>query len=207
MGKGSETRARARKLEARKALMGLAPVPKPKKRGRKRMNEIRQTRERSPDRVALQARAKMMGSTKLDDMRGQALGEAAGRAIYLKHQGKTAERLWSVYSGLTSAEDRYARVVLGHSLHAKTAKVEFQQERFEARPDDQPDLRTEDEKHRDAVNGWARWRGYIGHLVSSDQAAIWAVVRGRADPVVDAKLTGAGMRFIDALERLAKVVD
>ena len=194
---------KAAKRRAKKALPELAAVPKPKKRGKARMAEI----DREPQRVALETRARLMGMTDTNAMRSQALGEAAGRAIYLKHQPDAAARLWDTYAGLTATEQRYARLVLGKSLHAKTAKIETMPERFETRDDDQTDLRSEDERHRDATNAWMRWRGYIGHLSSYDQSAIFCVVRGRNEPVVDAKLTKAGIDFVTALERLADVVD
>lgn len=76
-------------------------------------------------------------------------------------------------------------------------------ERFETREDDKPDLRSEDECHRDAVNDWMRWRGYIGQLRSDQQFALFEVVRGRAEPVVEAELTrGGGGRSVDALRAL-----
>lgn len=80
-------------------------------------------------------------------------------------------------------------------------------ERFETREDDKPDLRSEDERHRDAVNDWMRWRGYVGQLRSDQQFALFEVVRGRAEPVVEAALTRAGERFVDALKELAVIVD
>lgn len=69
-----------------------------------------------------------------------------------------------------------------------------------------PDLRSEDERHRDAVNDWMRWRGYIGQLRSDQQFALFEVVRGRVEPVVEAELTRAGERFVGALRMLAAAV-
>lgn len=145
------------------------------------------------------------------EMRTEALGEAAGRAIHLSGH-KEPDKLWAAYRGLTGAEAAYARVSLGMSLHAKTAKIEMMPERMETRADDKPDLRSEDERHRDAVNTWMRWQGYMGHLLSSEQSAIWAIVRDRADPVAKtanggAVLTRAGRDFVDAMASLSEVLE
>ena len=203
MGKGDKRRNR-KPLD----LPALKPAPKPKKRGRARMAQL--NAERDPRRTALSARARMMGMTDTeidrDEMRTAALGEAAGRALYLGCPPDAARR-WGVYAGLTAAEARYSRTVLGKNLHAKCAKIEMMPERFEARQDDMPDLRSEDERHRDAVNSWMRWQGYVGQLSSFQQTAIWAIVRGRIEPVHDAKLTQPGKLFVDAMGALADVVD
>lgn len=206
MGKGD----RRNKVKQKPlSLPGLAPTPRPKKRGKARMTEI--AREQDPQRVVLSARARMMGKENTvqnrSDMRTQALGEAAGRAIYLACDEDEAAKLWDVYAGLTATEARYSRLVLGKSLHAKCAKIEMMPERFETREDDSPDLRSEDERHRDAVNAWARWRGYIGHLHSHQQNAIWAIARDRVQPLSEAKLTQPGRLFVEALRALAEVVD
>ena len=205
MGK---TYTKAAKRRAKKALPSLSPVPRPKKRGRERMAEIqREGHDRNPQQTALEARARMMGVKDLSAMKAQALGEAAGRAIYLSHEPDDAAKLWDVYARFTATEERYASLVLGKGLHAKTAKIETMTERFETRDDDSPDLRTEDERHRDASNAWARWRGYLGHLSAFDQNAIMCVVRGRNEPVKDGKVTQTGQDFVQAVERLADVVD
>ncbi|AHD02940.1 hypothetical protein [Leisingera methylohalidivorans] len=211
MGKGSETRARARKLEARRALPGLAPVPRRERDGNstrsKRTAEVKA--EAAADVAGLKVRARQMGAdpNDLPAMRAQALGEAAGQAIYMRHSGAEAAKLWDIYAGLTAAEARYAKIVLGVPIHARVAKVEFLPERLETCADDDLDLRSEEEKHRDAVNAWMRWRGYVQNLSAHHQSAIFAVVRGRKDPVREAALTPAGKRFLDALKLLAEVVD
>jgi len=205
----SKAQKRRNRKKARMALPELAGVPKrqQKKRGRQRMAQIQHESERDAQKTALEARARMVGAKDLDAMRSQALGEAAGRAIYLFADKDAAQRLWTVYAGLTAAEERYARTILGKSLHAKCAKIEIAPERFEARPDDQPDLRSEDERNRDTINAWARWRGYLGCLPSVMQSDFWAVARGRVEPIQDGAITSSGHRFLGALTKLTEYVD
>lgn len=190
--------------------MDIAPAPRKKARGRKRMTDIkREAVERHPARAALEARARQMGHDpdKWQLMQFQALGEPAGQAFFAAHTVEDAVGLWSVYAALTNAEARYHRVCLGKSMAAKVAKVEFLPESFEANPDDAPDLRDEDEKHRDASNNWDKWRGFFNQLTLGEQAIIQSVSRGWAVPMIDGKLTGKGKEFVLAVESLSGVVD
>lgn len=203
--------SRAAKRANKKALadeFGLAETPRKKSRGRKRMAEINQT-QKNPHRTALETRARQMGHStdKWQLMQFQALGEPAGRAIFAMHTVEDAVGLWSVYAGLTNAEARYHRVCLGKSMAAKVAKVEFLPERFEADPDDEPDLRDDDEKHRAASNNWDRWQAWFNSLSLGDRAIIQSVSRGWCDPMIDGEVTDKGKDFVLAIERLSEVVD
>ena len=198
------------KLRAKKAmtpLAQLAETPKRKSRGSKRMQEIAKNPE--AERTVFDARARHCGIAPADrsQMRDPALGEAAGRAIYAARSGDQAKKMWDAYAGLTKAEAVYIKTNLGLSIHAKTAKVEYLIEAFEARSDDNPDLRDPDERARDASNRWMRWRGFIGHLGANEQKAIFDVAYGRIEPMDAGLLTASGSRFVAAIERLADVVN
>lgn len=188
--------------------LDLAPAPRKKARGRKRMEQIKTT-GRNPHRTALEVRARQMGHDpdKWQMMQFQALGEPAGRALFAAHTVEDAVGLWSVYAGLTNAERRYHSVCLGKSMSAKVAKVEFLPEVFEVDPDEQPDLRDEDERHRDAVNAWDKWHGWFKQLNLGQRSIIQSVSRGWADPMIDGKLTEKGKEFVKAVEVLSEVVD
>lgn len=157
--------------------------------------------------VALKARCRQMGvpEEKADEMRAAMIGEPEGRALALTCDPDTAERLWQWFVTMTTAEARYHRSI-GKSIHAKTAKLEMMQERFETRDDDRPDLRTQDERDRDAVTGWMRWQGYLGRLDAADSAAIFRVYRHGAVAVVSGVVTRAGKRFVAAMLALDRVM-
>ena len=193
------------KLRAKKELPKLAETPRRKSRGRKRMAEIKA--EPNADRTVLEARARQAGSKDLGAMRLPAYGEPAGQAIMAIHGGDDARKLWDAYTRLTASEAAYAKRYLGLRLHAKTAKIEMMRERVETRPDDKPDHRSDDDKDRDAVNGWMRWRGYVMHLSAADQTAIFDVAYGRVYPMDGGSITAHGKLFVAALERFAKVVE
>lgn len=188
----------------------LAPTPRKKTRGRQRMEEIQHEKlGRNPHRKALEARARQMGHDpdKWQMMQFQALGEPAGQALFAAHTVEDAVGLWSVYAAYTNAERRYHRVCLGKSADAKVAKVEFLPESFEVDPEETPDLRDEDEKHRDTKNNWDRWLGFFNQLGLADRSIIQSASRGWAVLMIDGKLTKKGNDFVEAVERLSEVVD
>jgi hypothetical protein len=196
------------KRRAKKELPGLAPVERREKDGRVQRS-TRPDYERAPEDKVLRARARQMGKPeqKKSKMKAEALAFAAGRAIYSIHEGKPAARLWDAYTRLTDAEARYLKHATGLSLYAKTARLEYLPERFEARDDDSPDMRTDDEKFQDASNKWRYWRGLVMHLSCFQQTCIFDVAYGRLDPMDAGGITSYGGRFVEALERFADVVD
>ena len=188
----------------------LAPTPRKKTRGRQRMEEIQHEKlGRNPHRKALEVRARQMGHDpgKWQMMQFQALGEPAGRALFAAHTVEDAVGLWSVYAGLTNAERRYYSARLGKAMSAKVPKVEFFSEVFEVDLGEQPDLRDEEERHRDAVNAWDKWHGWFNQLSLGQRSIIQSVSRGWADPMIDGVLTEKGKEFVKAVEALSEVVD
>lgn len=230
MGKGDpKTKAKRNRAKFTAALPALAPTPRREIDGKSTRAKREPKGETGADIVALDARARQIGRTikreKTRDgkphrdniaankatraeMRKQSYGEAAGRAITLARWGGQAERLLSAYRGLTAAEERYHRVVLGQSIHAKTAKLEMMPDRLETSADDAPpDLRSEEDRHRAAVNEWMRWKGYTQTLCAAHRSAIWNASRGLVELHRGDALTPHGRAFIQAIEALADVVD
>ena len=193
--------SRAAKRRAKKEMPGLAETPKRKARGRKRMEQIKA--DPDAERTVLQARARQTGSDTKDlrEMMNPALGEAAGRAIYAVRKGDTAKRLWDAYKGFTAAEAAYAKHYLGMSLNAKTAKIEMMPETFEARADDRPDLRDEEQRSKDASNKWMRWRGMLMQLDKAYQKAILDVAYGRVEPMDRSKTEDSATLEVEREDR------
>lgn len=209
MGRGDK-RGKARKSDtAFDAEVSLAPS---RKRGKDKcfVNRTRQQpNDPSPQRTVLEKRARLMGKSPGDwgEMRAQAIGEPAGRAIVIVSHQDDAPKLWSVYARLTASEARYNQLKLGMSANAKGASIMTARDRIQTSADESPpDLRTFDEKLRDATNRWMEWSGWVMQLTASDQKAIWDVARGRVDPATDAGgVTAAGRRFVEAIRRLAEI--
>lgn len=200
MGKAYSKGAKRR---AKQAMPGLAATPRRKARGRARMDELPGEREDEAQSTVLTARARQMGlpASKALDMKHARLSEGAGMALDIIYDPEEATRLWGHYVAMTASEAKYHRS-LGKSIHPKTAKIEMMQERFETRPDDAIDLRTEEERDRDAVTSWMRWQGIIGRLDARHQSSIFNAYRHQIEMVSGGYVTAAGRRFVDAMVRL-----
>ena len=196
--KGAKRRAKKAKLP------DLASVPKKQPNGRTR-RKAGELAERNPTRTVMEARARQT-SGKVADMNNPAFCEPAGQAIYAFLEPDCRKDAWDAYAGLTLAEAVYHKHYTGQKLHAKTAKIEMAPERFEARADVQPDLRTEEERSKDAANRGMRWRGYLMQLRPEEQKAILDAAYGRVAPMDAGLVTGAGERLAYACDRLAEKI-
>ncbi len=207
MGKGDKRhRSRAKKP---KALAGLelAETPKRDKNGCFADRVRQQDPDPHPQQVALEARARQMGSDKIDDMRSQALTDAAGRALTLSCEPDAAKELTALYGAYIASYRRYMLRCIGLSPDAKVAKIEMTPDRMETRADDRPDLRSEDEKDRDAANSWARYHTALGRLSLADRSYIEGAGRDWVVLVDAGEVTAAGKRFVAAMERFAGFVE
>lgn len=211
MNYSKAARRRAKKA-APAGLPELAATPRREKDGNSTRiaRTTQKVSERRADKVALKSRARHMGKDQMqyDQMRHQALGEPAGQALFLSLPEEEAKKCWDVYKDLTAAEFRYHKIVLGKSCFCKTAKIEFTPERLEAFAEDPaPDLRGEEERHRDAVNARQRWKGLEMQLPTHQRQMISDVFLCQADAMKDGAVTASGRVLVLALQNLAKIVD
>lgn len=199
---GAKRRAKKASAPKKAGLPKLAEVPKrAKTRGRARMREL----EDDAQSAMLGVRARQVGSDNQDAMRSVMLGESAGQALYLSLGEDEARALWGHYTALTAAQRRY-HLSMGLSIHAKTAKVESQPEVFEARDDQEIDLRTEDERDEAAARAWGVWSDLIKGLGLAHASAIQSAAQGFGDLVLDGSVTQAGGRFVKAMQALDMAV-
>lgn len=191
--------SKAAKRRAKKAMPELAKTPKRKARGSARMAE----REDEARETVLTARARQMGlpPSKAKDMDRTRLSEPAGMALDLLCNPDDAARLWGHYVSLTASEARYHRSI-GLSIDPKTAKIEMMQERFETRPDDAIDLRSQDERDEDAAKSWHNWNKRISTLSLRSGSAIATARKSWAVLVEGRQVTPSGRRFVDAMREL-----
>lgn len=201
--------SKAAKRRAKANMPALAKVPKreTKARGRARMEQISQESQQEAQSTVLEARARQMGKPAKEarNMNTERLSEGAGQAIDIICEPEDAKRLWSHWTALTGAEDRYHRSI-GMSINAKTAKLEMTPETFETRSDDRPDLRTEEERDRDAERAWDTWKSHLAKLPTHSSMAIIIAMRDWATLAEGGQITPAGRRFVDAMERLDRVI-
>lgn len=175
-----------------------------------RNDQHRHVRERKakpedPRKTALEARAKMIGKPKGDPSL-PIYGHPCGIAIDALASDLTeALDLWRLFDRIDKADAAYVRHVIGRRRFAKTAKIELLPERIETSADADPaDIRSEDEKHRDAQNGWARWTARLSRLSGQHRLAITDTMRGVRDPIRDGKVTRAGREMVDGLRSMVE---
>lgn len=215
MGKGDrKTKARqARKRFEAMAGVALAEAPrkpKQKKQGRARMAEIDQEKTEDAQRQVLSARARRMGRDDSSphvraEMAGQIHGEPAGEVLTMICAHDEAARLFGAYRAFSGAYERYTRRVLQSSPHAKCGKIEMQPEKLETSADAAPpDLRSDDERHRAAINAWQSWKAALAALSVSQSAAIWTAFHSFTDLHKGGAPTPAGKRFVEAMRVMCR---
>lgn len=173
-----------------------------------RQDQCRHKREHKPKpedprKTALEARVRMLTRPKGDPSL-PIYGHPCGVAIdALSNSLDEALALWEMFDRIDKADAAYCRHVLGVRRFAKTAKIELLPERLETSADAPPtDLRSDDEKHRDAQNGWARWTAALARLSAQHRLAITDTMRGVRDPIRDGKVTRAGREMVDGVRAM-----
>ena len=203
MGKG-DRRTKTKKPP----LPALAPV-KRKKQARGPGGQF--VADPEPMRVALSARARHYTGKDSEDtrraMKGVHMGNQLGWVLECEESSKDARRdLWATFEVWCAAEANYRRRYLGQSETAKGAAIGYVPDRMETDKSHSVDLRTSDERDRDAVNTWMRWKGYLGHLSALHCSALHQARLGQGDLWKDSVPTRAGLLALVALRALHDVV-
>lgn len=160
-----------------------------------------------PREVVLGARARVMCVTQTPDLLWDMISEEPGQAISIGATCKDeARKLWDIFKRYDGADALYFRRIIGRSRFPNVAKLEMLPERMETRDDDRPDDRSEEQKDRDAVKGWMRWQGLLGHMAAHERYAISSAARGTGSALhKGGKLTTAGQAFVAAMRILREV--
>lgn len=198
---------RQRAMEAA-GLPELAPIKRrggqPREGGRfVKVNE-------DPREAALNVRCKRFGVPQ--DRQGRAIVSGQhmccdlGFVIESRCGNADVARLWDVFHRWTRAEVVYRVRYLGQGDAPASAALMMVHDRVETDPSATVDARAPDERDRDAVNGWMRWQGFLGHL-SADQRAILHHARRDDGPALWGRdgVTEVGLFTLSALRDLADV--
>lgn len=117
-------------------------------------------------------------------------------------------RLWSVWQAWCSAERTYRVRILGMGDGPQCAALPLLPEDMQTDQSATVDVRSPDERDRDAVNGWMRWRGFIGHLSTQERVALHQARTGDGPALWDAgQPTSPGLFALHALSALADVAE
>lgn len=158
--------------------------------------------------TVLEARARMMHTTTaaantpiLSDPAGQAIWLETGRDKPTPEQAQ----LWRILCDVSRVYGTFCASI-GKSPHAKCGKVEYLPDRFEARADDRPDLRTREEKDIAASRAWHQWKRAMETMPRLQAGDLWDGIMLQREMVKDGRATLAGQAFVRALRALRQIV-
>lgn len=162
--------------------------------------------------VALDARCRAFGiapsPSAREAMRGPEAGSPIGMVLMrLCRDGAEVSRLWTVWQGWCSAERVYRSRYIGQTGDPKGASLPVLPEPLQTDQNHTVDTRTGDERDRDAVNGWMRWQGYLGHLSGARQGLLHGARNGSWTLWDNCCPTRDGFALLAALRHLADVVE
>lgn len=205
--KGAKRKAKKAQRKTMDGL-GLAEIPKRQPNGQRR---DRSDAPNDPKKTVLQARVRHFGgedtakgrSALSDDFCGSQIG------LVMKATCSDAEckRLWQTFRSWCAAEDQYRRRYIGQSEHPKGAAIAMVPDRMETDTSHTVDLRDPEQRDRDAISGWMRWQGYLGHLSREHHRAIVDARLERVELWSEQKPTRRGLLALEALRALHVVVE
>lgn len=203
MGKG-DRRGKAKP----KGLPDLAPV---QRRGKQPRERGRFTKPKEDEaKVALTARRNQYGQVaaseeERDVAKAQHMGSHIGWLMQFECP-KEAPRLWRVWQAWCQSELNYLTRIIGTTGQPKGASIAAIPDKIETDTGHTVDLRTADERDRDAVRAYMRWRGYLGHLATADVTALHQARREDGPALWRYRRpTRHGLATLEALKRLADV--
>lgn len=207
MSKTDRQRKRDKAKADWKASVQLAPVAKRAQQPRNREGRFERPAE-DPQREALNSRCRRFGvpanAHNRETMRTPWMGCDLGFVIHARCKEREAARLWDVFSRWSRAEATYRIRYLGQGEQPAGAALQMIPDRMETDQSATVDVRTPEERDRDAVTVWMRWQGFLGHLSSDARTALHGARRedgrelwGGGEP------TSAGLAALDALIDLA----
>lgn len=163
----------------------------------------RQKPQEDPKVVVLAARTRQIGAPK-GPIDHPIYGHPCGIAI--DHEAKDwdeAQALWSVWHGMDRAHALYCSRVIGINRHPAVGRLDMVPDRMEAdAASPAADTRSEDERHRDAVNAWRLWENRIARLTQEQQLAVIGTMWCRIDPVRSGRILRGGRLMVEGMRRL-----
>lgn len=170
----TKARTNAQKLAAKRrrsladaGLPALSRTPRRAKQGKARMKEI--AVENDADIPALIARCRQSGR-KPDEVglraaKAEWMGCNAGKAMAAVVTGENERReLWAAIYHMRRVQLAYDRAVGAPSRHAQCLRIMLPTETMQADASSPPlDLRSDEDKQRQAVSAWMQLQGWLGH--------------------------------------------
>lgn len=180
---GQKLADKRRRSLADVGLPGMPSIGKRKARGWKRMKDIQvEAVEREADIPVIAARCRQMGKNTdeaaIRAAKAEWMGCNAGKAMASVVTGEAERReLWAAIHHMRRVQIAYDRAIGAPNRHAQCLRIMLPLEPMQADASSPPaDLRTEDDKHRQAVSGWMQMQGWLGHADKADASICKRVV-------------------------------
>lgn len=136
------------------------------------------------------------------------LGCDLGRVMNASLNQDQCSAAWSVWQAFCAAERNYRTRILGITGDPQNSAITILPEKLQADDGHTIDTRTADERDRDAVNAWMRWRGYVGCLTSTDASLLFLAERDQGrDLWRHREPTPRGLQTLSALIALCDAVE
>mgnify|MGYP000085429732 CR=1 FL=1 len=199
---------RLRQKKAAKKLPGLAPIEKAKQH---RVGG-RFAKDEDPRKTALTARCRQLGNDgsrkDQEDAANPMLSHPMGYVIQSECKKDHAAILWDVWQRYSMAERTYRMLYLGTTGDPQGAAIAMVPDKMQTDQSFNVDLRTREERERQAVASWMRWQGYLGQMGAVAASTLRKAERGDGKPLWDdAKPTYQGRCALTSLSVLAGIVD
>lgn len=185
---GQKHYSKRAKRKAKKAvggIPGLTPVQRRQPNGQKH----RPVADRGGDSLALKARCRQRGvaetSANIRDSRAPWWGCEAGRAMAGAVEAHDERvRLWDAIQHMRRVVAAYDAAIGAPRRHAKCLRLLVPQSALEATADTPPlDIRTTEDRHRQAVAAYMRLEGWLAHVdraaMAETKRVVWDDVAAR----------------------------
>ena len=143
----------------------------------------------------------------MDDANAPMLTSELGCIIASKLKRDEAAQVWDIWQRYSMAERTYRIRYIGTTGDPQGAAIQMVPEPMQSDQSASVDMRSQEERDRDAVNNYMRWQGHLGCLTAHQASALRQAERGNGKVLwVDGVATSAGVYTFNALLDLVEVV-
>ncbi|MFG6591273.1 hypothetical protein [Sulfitobacter sp. 1A12157] len=133
------------------------------------------------------------------------LGAEIGYVIRHECKEREAAQLWDVWQQYCAAQRAYRMRILGTTGEPKGAAIQMVPDAMQADTSMRVDMRSDDERDRQAVSGYMRWKGWLWCLTATERGLIHHAERGTGKVLWgDGEPTREGIATLDALKNLSE---
>ena len=208
MTKQPKARTRGEKLRAKKARINLALGQSAPDRATGK--DRRHTNQPAEDarKPALTKRAQECGIKDLQEASLAVLGHDLGKCIYKLSIGDDRAQIIDTWETISACHRNWRLRYVGQTGEAKGATIAMVPDKIETDQSLRVDLRSPEEKARQAVAAWDAWEAKINALPAPQwKWAIRGVLKGFLGEATlwrDTEPTPQGINAVEALRRLGK---